>query len=244
MASALTFLTGFGLGTLLLPGFLLVMSPTLAVAAVAAVHLFHNLGKLLLLRAHVDRKVLIHFGVPALAAAALGAWGLLRLADLPELGSWSLQGRTFSVCPLKLVMGISLALFSTWELAGAGSGIRRLPLWLGGVGSGLLGGLTGHQGAIRSAFFLGRDLPKETFVATGAAVACAVDCTRLGVYAQIFRTMGENTAWPPIVAGIAGAAAGLWIGRRYLHRLTGQGFRRLVGAALLVFGTGMAMGLI
>jgi uncharacterized membrane protein YfcA len=220
------------------------MGPALAVAAVAPVHLFHNLGKFLLLRSHVDRAVLVQFGVPALVAAALGAWGLSGLTDLPELGSWSLFGKTFSICPLKLVIGLSLAVFSAWELFGGGEGIRGVPLWAGGLASGLLGGLTGHQGAIRSAFFLGKNLPKETFIATGAAVACVVDFTRLAVYVQLFRPLGGSIPWPLIGAGIAGAAVGLWIGRHGLRRISGDGFRKVVGVGLLVFGIALAAGLI
>ena len=244
VASAFTFLTGFGLGTILLPVFLLAMGPALAVAAVAPVHLFHNLGKFLLLRSHVDRRVLVQFGVPALAAAAVGAWGLTRLSDLPELGTWTLFGKTFSVCPLKLVIGLSLAVFSGWELRGGGGGIRRVPLWAGGLASGFLGGLTGHQGAIRSAFFLGKNLPKETFIATGAAVACVVDFTRLAVYVQLFRSLGGSVPWPVIGAGIAGAAAGLWVGRKSLRHASVETFRRIIGVALLAFGLGLAAGVI
>jgi len=220
------------------------MGPALAVAAVAPVHLFHNLGKFLLLRSHVDRRILVQFGVPALAAAALGAWGLARLTDLPELGSWSLFGQTFAICPLKLVIGLSLAVFSGWELLGGGGGIRGVPLWTGGLASGLLGGLTGHQGAIRSAFFLGKDLPKETFIATGAAVACAVDITRIAVYVQLFRSMGGSIPWPVVGAGIAGAAVGLWVGRHGLKQISGEGFRKVVGVGLLVFGVLLAGGVV
>lgn len=244
VASAFTFLTGFGLGTILLPVFLLAMGPALAVAAVAPVHLSHNLGKFLLLRSHVDRALLVQFGVPALLAAALGAWGLARLTDWPELGAWSLFGKTFSICPLKLVIGLSLAVFSVWELFGGGGGIRGVPLWAGGLASGLLGGLTGHQGAIRSAFFLGKNLPKEAFIATGAAVACVVDFTRLAVYVQLFRSLGGSIPWPVIGAGIAGAAVGLWVGRRSLQQISGDGFRKVVGVGLLVFGIGLAAGVI
>lgn len=220
------------------------MGPACAVAAVAPVHLFHNFGKLLLLRSHVDRPVLVQFGVPALAAAAVGAWGLARLTNLPELGTWSLFGKIFAICPLKLVMGLSLAGFSGWELFGGGSGIRRVPLWAGGLASGLLGGLTGHQGAIRSAFFLGKDLPKESFIATGAAVACAVDITRIAVYVQLFQTLSGSIPWAVVGAGIAGAALGLWIGRGGLHRISGETFRSVVGVGLLVFGILLAGGVI
>ncbi len=244
VASAFTFLTGFGLGTILLPVFLLAMGPALAVAAVAPVHLFHNLGKFLLLRSHVDRAVLVQFGVPALAAAALGAWGLARLTDFPELGAWALFGKTFSVCPLKLVIGLSLAVFSAWELFGGGGRIRGVPLWAGGLASGLLGGLTGHQGAIRSAFFLGEDLPKETFIATGAAVACAVDITRIAVYVQLFHSLGGSIPWPVVGAGIVGAAVGLSVGRIGLRNAPARTFRKIIGIALMVFGLGLASGLI
>ena len=119
-----------------------------------------------------------------------------------------------------------------------------MPLWAGGLASGLLGGLTGHQGAIRSAFFLGKNLPKETFIATGAAVACVVDFTRLAVYVQVFRSLGGSVPWPVIGAGIAGAAVGLWIGRHGLQRISGDGFRKVVGVGLLVFGLALAAGLI
>ena len=220
------------------------MGPALAVAAVAPVHLFHNLGKFFLLRSHVDRAVLVQFGVPALVAAAVGAWGLARLTDLQEIGSWALFGKTFSVCPLRLVIGLSLAAFSAWELFGGGGGIRGVPLWVGGLASGLLGGLTGHQGAIRSAFFLGKNLPKETFIATGAAVACVVDLTRLAVYGQLFRSLGGFVPWPVVVAGTFGAALGLWAGFRILEKISTKKFRWVVGVVLLVFGLSFALGVI
>lgn len=220
------------------------MSPALAVACVAPVHLFHNAGKLLLLRKHVDRAVLLGFGVPALAAAGIGAWGLTGLANLPGLGSWSWWGKTFDVCPLKLVVGLSLTVFSWWELRGGGGGIRKVPLWIGGIASGLLGGITGHQGAIRSAFFLGKNLPKETFIATGAAVACAVDLTRLAIYVQTLPILEGVMPWPVIMAGIVGAAAGLVLGRIGLSKISTGLFRKLVGAVLFGFGILFALGII
>lgn len=220
------------------------MTPALAVACVAPVHLFHNAGKLLLLRRHVDHAVLLGFGVPALVAAGIGAWGLTGLTNLPGLGSWSWYGKTFEVCPLKLVVGLSLAVFSLGELRGGGGGIRTVPLWIGGLASGLLGGLTGHQGAIRTAFFLGKNLPKETLIATGAAVACAVDLTRLAIYGQTLSILGGFTPWPVIVAGITGAAAGLALGHFGLRKISATSFRRLVGSVLFGFGVLFALGMI
>jgi uncharacterized membrane protein YfcA len=112
------------------------------------------------------------------------------------------------------------------------------------LASGLLGGLTGHQGAIRSAFFLGKDLPKETFIATGAAVACAVDITRIAVYVQLFQSLGGSIPWPVVGAGIVGAAVGLSVGRIGLRNAPARTFRKIIGFALMVFGLGLASGLI
>ena len=109
---------------------------------------------------------------------------------------------------------------------------------------GRLGGLTGHQGAIRSAFFLGKNLPKETFIATGAAVACVVDLTRLAVYGQLFCSLGGFVPWPVVVAGTIRAALGLWAGFRILEKISTKKFRWVVGVVLLVFGLSFALGVI
>jgi uncharacterized membrane protein YfcA len=71
-----------------------------------------------------------------------------------------------------------------------------------------------------------------------------VDLTRLAVYVQLFRSLGGSIPWPVIGAGIAGAAVGLWVGRRSLQRISGDGFRKVVGVGLLVFGIGLAAGVI
>jgi len=57
-----------------------------------------------------------------------------------------------------------------------------------GIGSlltptlGLLGGLVGTQGGIRSAASLGAELPRQTFVAAATAVGLIVDAARVPIY--------------------------------------------------------------
>lgn len=72
-ASALTFFSGFGLGTLLLPVFALFVPIDRAVAFTAIVHLINSVFKLLLVGSHADRKTVLRFGLPAILAAVLGA---------------------------------------------------------------------------------------------------------------------------------------------------------------------------
>ena len=61
-------------------------------------------------------------------------------------------------------------------------GKDKLPL--GGILSGFFGGLSGHQGALRSAFLIKAGLSKESFIATGIVVSMFIDFTRLSVYAS------------------------------------------------------------
>lgn len=80
IASGLTFFSGFGLGTLLLPAFALFYPVTQAVALTAVVHFLNGLFKLLLVGRHTNLRVMLLFGLPALAASFLGAW-----ADLARM---------------------------------------------------------------------------------------------------------------------------------------------------------------
>ena len=71
-----------------------------------------------------------------------------------------------------------------------------------------------------------------------------MDFTRLAVYVQVFRSLGGSVPWPVIGAGIAGAAVGLWIGRHGLKRISGQGFRKVIGVGLMVFGVLLVGGVV
>ena len=74
LASGLTFFSGFGLGTILMPVLALFFPVTIAIAATAIVHFANNLFKLALVGRSANRDVLIRFGVPAVVAALIGAW--------------------------------------------------------------------------------------------------------------------------------------------------------------------------
>ena len=91
-ASLLTFLSGFGLGTLLLPVFAIWFPLPVAIAATGVVHLVNNLFKLGLIGRHAQPGLVLRFGIPAAIAALGGAWLLIRLATWPALGSYEVAG--------------------------------------------------------------------------------------------------------------------------------------------------------
>lgn len=243
-ASALTFFSGFGLGTLLLPAFAVFVPVEQAVALTAVVHLLNGAFKVLLVGRHADRAVLLRFGLPAIAAALVGAWLLHLLGSSQPLLRHDLLGRSVEVTPVKLVVGGLLLAFAILEVAPGVRDVsfppRAMPL--GGLASGFLGGLSGMQGALRSAFLARAGLTKEAFVATGAAIACLVDLSRLAVYAASLRA-----AWRPgdaglLAAAVAAAFAGAMLGSRLLPRLTVITVQRIVAAMLALVAIGMMSG--
>jgi uncharacterized membrane protein YfcA len=93
LASGLTLFSGFGLGTLLLPAFVLFFPPDTAVAMTAVVHFLNNIFKLILLGRNANLRIALRFGLPAILAAFAGAWLLLYTTHLPPLAGFTLFGK-------------------------------------------------------------------------------------------------------------------------------------------------------
>lgn len=246
LASALTFFSGFGLGTLLLPAFALFFPVEQAVALTGAVHFLNGLFKLVLVGRHADTRVVVRFGVPAFLAAMLGAWLLVQLADFVPWTSYRVGDRTFHVTPVKAVVGSLLLAFALIEWAPFGRLPAIAPRWLpvGGLLSGFFGGLAGMQGALRSAFLLRAGLQKQAFVATGAVIAVLVDVSRLGVYAGALQRHVASTEGPLLASAVAAAFAGAFLGNRLLRKVAMPAVQRLVASMLVLVALGLIAGLL
>ncbi|MBI5472525.1 MAG: sulfite exporter TauE/SafE family protein [Ignavibacteriae bacterium] len=246
LTSGLTLFSGFGLGTLLLPAFLIFFPAELAVAMTAIVHFLNNLFKLALLGKHAHLKVVLRFGIPAVVAAFLGAGLLFYISDFEPLLTYSLAGRSFSITTIKLVMALLIAAFAVFEILPAMQHLefdqKYLPL--GGVLSGFFGGLSGHQGALRSAFLVRAGLSKESFLATGVVIACAIDLTRLGVYTQHLAFAGLRENVMLLVAATLSAFAGAFAGTRLLRKVTMKSVQTIVALLLFVIAALLALGLV
>ncbi|MBI5444003.1 MAG: TSUP family transporter [Deltaproteobacteria bacterium] len=245
VASTLTLFSGFGLGTLLMPAFALFFPVDVAVALTAVVHGLNNVFKFGLLGKHADRGAVLRFGLPAMVAAVAGAWLLVRLADLPPLTTYHLGSRLLEVSPVKVVVAAIMASFAILEVL---PGFERLEfheryLPLGGLVSGFFGGLSGHQGALRSAFLVRAGLTKEAFVATGVVIAVLVDLSRLSVYAAQFAVAGLKENRLLLVVATAAAFAGAFVGKRLLGKVTLRSVQLVVAAMLIVIAVLLALGL-
>lgn len=248
VVSGVTLFSGFGLGTVLTPTFAVFFPVPVAVAATAVVHLANNVFKLVLVGRQADWAVVRSFGLPAAVAAFAGAGLLSLFASLPPLAAYRLGERQFHVTAVKAVIGALIIAFAWLE---ASRRFERLTfsarhLVAGGLLSGFFGGLSGNQGALRSAFLITAGLDKRVFVGTSVVSAVVVDVVRLAVYGLSFLGL-RGLELPPGVIGVIVAATGsaflgAWIGTRVLEQVTLRAVRVAIATMLVLVGVGLLTG--
>src|SRR6185436_7141753 len=198
------------------------MTPLLAVrfgtaTAVALVTLPHAAATAVRcwrLRAHVDRTVLVRFGLLSAAGAMAGALIYTRLGP----GA------------LTRVLGGLLLLTAVAQLTGWSSRWQpRGPVVaLFGLVSGFFGGLAGNQGGLRSAALTTFGLPPLGLVATATATGLLVDAARTPVYVWHSGPVMLDL-WVPLVIASAGVLIGTMAGERILLGLSPRRFGHTIG---------------
>jgi uncharacterized membrane protein YfcA len=251
VVAALTLFSGFGLGTLLMPAFALFFPVSFAVAATAVVHLANNLFKALLIGRQADARVVVKFALPAAVFAAAGALVLGYISGMEPILRYSLAGHEREVTVVKVVIAAPIAVFAVLEML---PGLEKLAfdnryIPMGGALSGFFGGLSGLQGALRSAFLIHCGLDKEAFVATGVMCAVVVDLARLATYGATFvakdlSVLAEHGRLELIIAGILAAFLGSFIGVRLLRKTTMRAIQVIVAVMLMILAICLGAGLL
>jgi uncharacterized membrane protein YfcA len=246
LASILTFLSGFGLGTLLMPVFALFFPVSLAIALTAIIHFLNNFFEMAFLFRRVDVRIALAFGLPAAIAAYGGAHLLGLLSVVRPLAAYDLVGLHAEVTVIKLVVAFLILLFASFEVVPYLKNIsfdrRYVPF--GGIISGFFGGLSGHQGAPRAAFLIRTGLAKESYIATGVAAAILIDLSRLSVYIRHFVLAGPGGHLLLLVSACTAALVGTFIGSRMLTKVTLRSVRILVSVLLTIVALGLGAGIL
>ena len=246
LAAILTFFSGFGLGTILTPVFMIFFPVELAIALTGVVHFSNNIFKILLVGKNANKGVVLRFGIPAVIAAFAGAWVLLNIPDTSPLFTYEMAGKTWEVYPVKFIISILLIIFASMDLIPYFSRLQfgkdKLPL--GGLLSGFFGGLSGNQGALRAAFLIKAGLSKEAFIGTAVVVSTFVDITRLGVYSTRFFQAGLMENVPIVLCGTIAAIAGAFFGNRLLKKITLKSLQSIVAVMLIILSLALGMGFI
>jgi uncharacterized membrane protein YfcA len=244
--SALTLFSGFGLGTMLMPVFALFFPIDIAIALTAIVHLLNNLFKLGLLGKYADRSVVYRFGLPAIVSAYIGAKLLNWFSDLKPIFTYQLFSHAYTMSPVKLIIAVLIIIFALFEIIPSLIKIsfskKLLPV--GGIFSGFFGGLSGHQGALRSAFLLRCGLTKESFIATGIFIACIVDIARMIGYSSHFTSSAVTENLFLLIAVILSAFLGAYLSRRLLKKVTMSLVQIMVSILLFIIAIGLGLGII
>jgi uncharacterized membrane protein YfcA len=246
LAAGVTLFSGFGLGTLVMPVFALFFPVELAISMTAIVHLLTNMLKVWVLGRYAVREVVLQFGVPAILAAFAGAWVLAHLVELSPLMQYRVVDYTFQVMPVKVAVGILLIVFALVE-SDAKEGrlvFDSRYLALGGIVSGFFGGLSGHQGALRSAFLIKAGLSKEGFLGSGVVIACLVDLARLVIYGASFPAIAMDEHLFILLAAVTSAFAGTWMANSFAHKTTIHTIQVIVSVMVIGIAVGLIVGMV
>ena len=246
LVAILTFFSGFGLGTLLTPVMMLFFPVEVAIALTGVVHFSNNIFKLVLVGKNVNKEVLLRFGIPAVIFAFIGALLLVKIPNFEPLYSYQLWGKTFEVFPLKLLVAVLMMFFAVIDLIPYFSNLQfdKSKLPIGGALSGFFGGLTGAQGALRSAFLIRAGLTKEAFIGTTVVISSFVDFTRLSVYATQIMKLDLQENLPLLLCATLSAMTGAFIGNKLLKKVTLQFLQYSVAILLLVLSLALGLGII
>jgi len=154
-----------------------------------------------------------------------GSWLNTALSLLQALKNGELVSKNEI---LKLVLGIFLLLFSILSLAKPDFRFKSSPrnAVVGGGISGFLAGLIGTGGALRGAFLTAFNLKKEVYIATAAAIAIAVDITRIPIYFGSGFLKQQFYWYLPLLFGIA--IAGSYVGKKIVNKIPQKSFRKFV----------------
>jgi uncharacterized membrane protein YfcA len=213
-------IAGFGSSTIFLPLAVLFVDFRTALILVAIFHIFGNLARLNFFKSGLDRKLLVRFGLPSVVFTIMGA---LLVNQLPQ-------------DTLKGILGLFLVSFGILSLFELVPAIRPndVRFALAGGLSGFLAGLIGTGGALRGAALNAFGIPKTNYLATAAAVALAVDATRIPIYFSQGFLKASYYWYIPLLFGTA--IAGSFTGKKIVDKVSQKHFKTLVLVAVVIVG--------
>jgi uncharacterized membrane protein YfcA len=171
----------------------------------------------------------------------------LLAAHNQTLYTYNIGSSSYDITLLKFLIGILIIVFVGMEQSPSSKNKQFPKTWhtIGGLISGFFGGLSGNQGALRTMFLIKSDIPKEAFLATGIAIACLVDITRLTTYF----TQPERLAHVHANLNTVGFATlfaffGAYLGSRLFHKITLASIQKVVMVSLLLIAVLLIFGII
>lgn len=166
----------------------------------------------------LDKRLILLFGVPGVILTVFGAYFVVYISQ----------------DDLQIILGIFLFLFSIYSLLKPDFKVRAEPqnTIIGGSISGFLQGLVGIGGPLRGAFLISYGLEKYKYIATLAAIAVAIDMTRIPIYLayNLLEPQYYYYIVPLIIIGIVGS----YTGKKIVKRIPQNVFKKIVLIAIAI----------
>jgi uncharacterized membrane protein YfcA len=214
----------------------------IAVAATAVVHMANNIFKLFLVGKHAHWPTIRSFGVTSVVGAIIGAWSLQWLAGMNNHIDFSLFNHAFQTDSIRIIIAIIILSFAVIEISPMLDEIALPTRWL--PVSGFFGGISGHQGALRSAFLMRSGLSKDAFMGTRVVCACLVDVSRISVYAASISAGWSELRLDLLALATLAAFGGAWQGNKLVKKTELPLLNRIISLALIAFAVAFALGVI
>lgn len=186
----------------------------------AVFHVASNLSKIVQFRQGLDRQLLVYLGVPAVLFVVIGGF-LSKVLD----------GRILELLLAIFLVVLSLAFLirRDWVIKA-----NKRNASIGGLLSGFSAGLLGTGGAIRGLTMAAFNLEKSVFIATSAFIDFFIDFTRTFVYYANGYIDREVLLYIPFLVVVGWV--GTYIGKRILHHIPQDRFKRISLSLILLIG--------
>lgn len=167
-ASAISTVTGFGTTTICMPILLFFFPIHQTILFIAIIHWFENIWRLILFRKGCCKKIILHFGIPAIIASIVGARFSIHMPEgilIKVLGTFLVIYATMIILKPKFMLKEK----ATTSISG-------------GLFSGFFAGIIGLGGAFRAAFLNAFNLEKTAYIFSTNAISFFIDSARVPIY--------------------------------------------------------------
>ena len=220
-SSAVGTLSGFGLSTIMIPFVVLIFPLQTTLLFVGLIHGANDIWKMILFRKGINWKILLAFGIPGIAASYIGA----KIAvSTGEQVLTQILGIVIIIYSAFLIFKPTFKLPQKITTAGAG-----------GLFSGLMAGIFGIGGAIRSMALSAFDLKKEVYLFTSGAIALFIDVPRLATYLSNGIQLNSLLTFG-LLFFIPASFLGAKTGKGLVNKIPQENFRKVIAIFLLLVG--------
>jgi len=222
VASVVGTISGFGLSTIMVPVVLFFFPLPTTLLFVGIIHAFGDVWKVVLFKRGVAKwRTILAFGVPGVIASFLGAGIVL---STPSEILQKVLGGVLVGYVILLAFEPKFKFPQTTLFSG-----------IGGVFSGLLAGISGIGGPVRSMFLSAYSFPKEVYIFASGVIGLFIDTGRLFIYSAGGIKLDSNLGWGLLVF-IPISFIGAEVAKKLVDKISQKAFRGVVAAFLFLVG--------